>query len=350
MKQGKITYIGWVGHNNIGDEALYQSNQKIFEPYQLIPDEKRQHSKITLFGGGTLHSNWLSSIVPNRYNYAYGVGVRNPSFWGPDSSIIKLLKKFNFRYFGVRGITIKKILEDWGIHSEVIGDPCLLLEPKQYKKRENTKIGINMGSDGLIWGQDEEQVLRETAKLCRALKRNGYHPILIPFCKNNVPHIKIISKTTNTHVFENWTNIQEVLNFIASCHILIGERLHSIIFSATTYTPFISLEYRPKCMDFAETVGFNKYNIRTDKMTAEKVMAMFSNLSNNWTEIHRQLIKNVEIYRKKLREFANLIKKDIESLPDDKWSPKRLANIQSTLYRCKRKISHSRIFQRTHVH
>jgi len=67
-----------------------------------------------------------------------------------------------------------------------------------------------------------------------------------------------------------------------------------------------------------DTIGFEKYVIRTDEMTAEKVMAMFSDLIDNWDEIYEKLIKNVEFYRKKLRRFANLIKKDLKVLHYEK--------------------------------
>lgn len=329
MKQRKMTYIGWVGHDNLGDEALYESNKKIFQPYELIPNGGNLRSKITLFGGGTLHSRWLSSTIANRYNYIYGAGIKNPSFWGFDPLLSKQINRFNFRYVGVRDDASKRLLENFGTNCEVIGDSTLLLEPNECE-RENNKIAISIGTDGFIWGGDEEHVLRETAKLCRMLKRNGYDPILVPFWKDNVPYVKRTSEITNTPLFKDWRNIQKTLDLIASCRILIGEKLHSIIFSAATHTPFISLEYRPKCQNFAETIGFKEYIIRTDKMTAEKVMILFRRLLNNWNGMHKQLIRNVDILRKRLIKFATIIKNDIDSLPDDKWSPSLLEEIKWT--------------------
>ena len=314
----RISYVGWLGHDNLGDEALYKINTEIFEPFHLIPEiGTPYYSKITLFGGGTLLPSYASKVIPNEYNYGYGVGVRNPHFWGePNASLTEKMKILNFRYLGVRGNTSKRLLNNWGIDCEVIGDPCLLLEPNHYEEGERgegeKKIAINVGSDGLVWGDDEERVFREVGRLCKILKRSGYHPILIPFYRNNLHDIQRISEATNTRVFRNWMNIQEVLDLIASCRVLIGEKLHSVIFSAATHTPFISLEYRPKCRDFAETLGFEKYIVKTDGIKAEKVMRTFYDLSNNWTEMHRELVRNVETYRKRLRQFATKIKKDIQ--------------------------------------
>jgi len=313
----RVTYVGWLGHGNLGDEALYQVNTKVFKPYLLIPEIENPHySKITLFGGGTLLPNYTLIVKPNKYNYAYGVGVRNPSFWGEfDHSLIEKVKKFNIRYLGVRDNASKKLLKSWGIESEVVGDPCLLLEPTHYEKKEkketSKKIAINLGSIGPLWGGDKERVLSQVARLCRTLQRKGYYPILIPFYKKDLNDIQRISAVTNTPIFKDWMNIQKVLDFIASCRILVGEKLHSIVFSAATYTPFISIEYRPKCRGFAETIGFKEYVIRTDEITTEKIMVIFSDLLDNWNEMYEKLVKNVESYRKKLINFAELIKKEL---------------------------------------
>ena len=113
----------------------------------------------------------------------------------------------------------------------------------------------------------------------------------------------------NIPVLMNWREIKRVLNFIASCYILIGEKLHSIVFSAAAHTPFIAIEYRPKCRDFAETMGFGKYIIRTDEITSKRVMEMFLDLLNNWDEMYEKLLKNVQFYREKLIKFAKLIKR-----------------------------------------
>ena len=325
MEQRKITHVGWLGHKNLGDEALYEACKNIFRPYQLVHDNNRHHSKISLFGGGTLLPVWTWLVMPNRYNYAYGVGVMDPAFWGEFHPLmIEQIKRFNFRHIGVRGNTSKKLLDAWGIDSTVIGDPCLLLEPTQYEKKEDARVAINVGSIGLIWGGNREQVFMEMAKVCKLLRKKGYHPVLIPFWEDDLPHIKMVSRATSTEIFGDWADIQKVLDFIASCRVLIGEKLHSLVFSAAMHTPFISIEYRPKCRDFAETLGFKDYSIITDRLVAERIMAMFNKLSDNWTEMEKQLIENVKIYRRKLRVFADCIKKDIESLQGDKWTPSAL--------------------------
>jgi hypothetical protein len=333
LKRGKlrIGYVGWVGHDNLGDEASFLTVKSIFSEYDLIPDVfqnyRRHYSGITLFGGGTLLPNWIPWTRPNRYNYIFGTGVK--SEFDPFDSLneklffslgIERLRNFSFRLAGVRDPNSKERLRLMGVDSEVIGDPCLLLEANSYEKREDAKIGVNVGSSISIYGNDEKRVLHEVTELCRLLERNGFHVVLIPFSRDDVPMLKSIRKKSDVDICWDWTNIQNVLNSVASCQILIGERLHSLVFSAATYTPFVSIAYRSKCRDFAESVGFDEYIVGTDKISSRATLMMIYSLLDNWDEMQRLLIQNVKMYRKKLKNFAATMKSDMSKLPDDKWS------------------------------
>lgn len=329
-----ITYVGWVGHGNIGDEALYLVNKKLFNQYRLVPTLNEKYSKVSLLGGGTLLPSYPVSMHPNKYNYAIGVGMKNPTFWGPFDSFTKeMVKRHRFRFLGVRGNISKELLRNIGIESQVVGDPCLLLEPNSYKKKNNRLIAVNVGvsPDG-IWGNGIF-LLKEAIEFCKRLKADGYQLTLIPFWKGDLPYIKKLSEAADIDIFGKWSNIQKVLDFIASCYVLIGQKLHSVIFSAATYTPFICMEYRPKCLDFTESVGFEKCTIRTDQINALKLMRLFCDLLDNWIDMRNMLIKKVERYRKSLRQSVAQIIKDIESLPEDKWTiPGTVYNIESRIF------------------
>ncbi len=315
-----ITYVGWAGHGNIGDEALYHVNEKLFKQYRLAPTQREKYSKVSLFGGGTLLPLYACSIFPNKYNYAIGVGVHHPSFWGYfDSFTADMMRRHHFRFLGVRGNISKNLLKSLGVESYVTGDTCLLLEASTHKRKDEfIAINVSVPPDGM-WG-NPELLLREITEFCTCLKADGYQPVLIPFWKGDAIVARRVSEAADIDVFEEWTDIRKVLDFIASCNLLIGERLHSVVFSAATFTPFVCMEYQPKCLDFAESVGFEKYTIRTNQVNSLRLMRLFWDLLDNWRCMQSLLIRKVEEYRKKLREFAVQISEDIESLPKDKWA------------------------------
>lgn len=91
--KGVITYVGWMGHGNIGDETAYLVNTKLFSRYRLIQTLKEKCSRISLFGGGPLLPDYALALHPNKYNYAIGVGVKNPRFWDPFDSYTKEMLK-----------------------------------------------------------------------------------------------------------------------------------------------------------------------------------------------------------------------------------------------------------------
>jgi hypothetical protein len=339
MVKKKINYIGWVGNNNLGDEALYSVSQYLLSDYELkiydsyrhlfllnspfFQSVKDMHSNISVFGGGTLLPDDITWVKPAKYNYLFGAAMKDPSFPSKFDSFDKVtferLKIFNFRLVGVRDNFSKASLANFGIESEVIGDPVLWLRPRVDLKRDPLKVGINVGCDGFLWGGKQDRVVQEMVHVCKILKENGYTPISIPFSEQDVKYSLRLSKKAGIEIFEEWSNLQSIVDLIAKCQLLIGQRLHSLVISSATYTPFVCLEYRPKCSAFAETVGFLEYCIRTDRVSAKKVMQKFNFLVNNWSKMQDVLKIKVDEYRRRQLKFVDRLKEDIESLPDSVW-------------------------------
>lgn len=337
MDQRTVNYVGWLGHQNLGDEAVYTAAKRLFNTFNLVPynyhvffplmspqrfpKSENLLSHVIIVGGGTLLPDLVTYVKPSKYNYIFGTGVKDTIFrYRLDNMTLRRLKSFNFRLVGVRDYFSKQMLDRWGIESEVIGDPVLSLKPDPQIRRNESKIAINIGCDGHLWGGSQEKVVESLTEACLSLKSMGYDLILVPFSRQDLQYMDRISKATETKVFNKWLDSQSVINLLASCKVLIGERLHSVICSAAAGTPFICLEYRPKCRSFSEVVGFSEYTARTDKVTAERIKERFIDLLKNWNEMNNLLKRKVKETRERQRKFAQKIVYDINSLPDDAWS------------------------------
>jgi len=325
----KITYIGWLDYENIGDEALLPANMKLFPDCELVYNNQHFESKITLFGGGTLFPRWPTWIMKNRYNYAVGIGVRCPSFWGsPKPWQIDILKAFDFRFIGVRGPRSKEILASYGIESKVTGDTALILEPNSYKSTEKGLIGINIaklkgdkyvkGSD--IWGSDEKHLLKVMTRVCVELEALGFRILLLPFYPEDIIYLEKITKSLkNFKMIRDLSNPIKILNEVSRCEVFIGQKLHSIVFSACCYVPFISLEYRPKCRDFTELLDFEDFTVRTDELDVEKILDLFKEIYRDRQQHSEDLYLKVNRQRNILRQTAEILQNDWNQL-DTNWS------------------------------
>ncbi len=358
----KVGYAGWIGHNNVGDEALLEANKKLFNEIEFVDAQYWDEYNSLLFGGGTILPQFLVGGEPrpirgNQCTAAIGVGIRSPNFWNQrlatidfrylmgrvgypecirnkyieyllqpfeelSSNILSTgyyfsnddymaIEKYNFDYLGTRGPLSGEILSKYGIDHEVIGDTALVLEPSSDKIKTEKKVAVCLQHDKLKWAKNEEYIHH----IVNFLKNisNEYKIICLPFQKEDLSmHIKLSNILDNAE-FKNYCSpmdVQGVIDEIASCELMIGEKLHANILSSCSHTPFISLEYRPKCFDFASSVNMDKYNIRIDEITESELESMFIELENK-KSVKKHIETEVEKQRNNIRQFTDKIEAEI---------------------------------------
>jgi polysaccharide pyruvyl transferase WcaK-like protein len=331
----RIGYIGWLGHGNLGDEAMYEAtrlafNSKKFLPYKYHEKmqslekffKKRIYNQVML-GGGTLintpsYEAQLRQAQKMKYpTIVFGSGVRNPEFWDHIPGVTNRIKEWvplleQCELVGVRGPISSQLLEQYGFHkTEVIGDPALYLaRPMVQPKAMSKKLGLNIGiSYGNIWGKEEE-VLDFIVNFALIMIDKGWDITLVPVWDQDVPYSNEAARRINKNVkvFQRYNSIREIISFIESCDIFIGEKLHSVILACCAYTPSIMLEYRPKCRDFMASLDLQKYNMRTDSLNNEKILSFCEELYENNNAMQKFIYERVNIYKKKIDDYSSRVK------------------------------------------
>ncbi|WP_157517297.1 polysaccharide pyruvyl transferase family protein [Mycobacterium sp. MS1601] len=294
-----MSYLGWHHKGNIGDDAIYdavrlQLAEAEFVDMPRFPSEmirstttglsKSLRRSVHVLGGGTLvgrrHWRRLAGravrITSKQGSYAVGIGVEDPAFQGRRSGSgndelkrwASLLGKFN--RVSVRGPRSAELLADIGFDAEVVGDPALLL-PRPAVSAEEGLIGVNLGFGDDLWGHDPEALVSELTAAVDVLALKGFRFVGILMNPSDAKWTRAALQNVGADVVQP-VDAVGAARALALCSAVIVSRLHAGILAALSETPVISLEYQPKCRDFALSIDDERSLIRTDQVTAGAVV------------------------------------------------------------------------------
>lgn len=343
MRKDKLSalYLGWLGHRNLGDEALYFIIKKILEKrfiifsatkFDRIPSWMfKKKIDYLILGGGTLINRNIA-VIEGVKKYSQftkkmmilGTGVADNRFWETIEERQNMDEEWKSifngcDYIGVRGPHSLSYIKNIGItDAKVIGDPVLYFcDNRIKKKRKEKRIGLNFGwTDNQLWGKDDNISINLFCDYIDYLLTDEWKVSIINvYAKDSINIQKIISKNgwkkkVEYYDFSRKSNIN-VLKYFRSIDIFIGQKLHSCVFSSCTYTPFISLEYQPKCRDFCESIDYESYNFRIDRIAIEDLIEKTKEIYHNIDSLQRYLYEKVTYFK---RLQANIYK-DIFGYP-----------------------------------
>lgn len=319
-KLATVAYMGWLGHKNIGDEACLAAI-KLFLPknvelrcWDINPWSSSIVPDLSIIGGGTLLApaydargraidSLLDKGVPTVF---WGTGVL-PHRGKLAERTIQMLRKAAF--VGVRGPISHRILSDGGFPDSVlVGDPALLLRHNSTPSGlASNKIAINIGdARGRLWGT-ERAIVGKINRLIIKLTRSGHEVVLFPMWPDDTKYIQQIPKQAKVSV-RGWADDNYLLDFFRSCKCVIGMKLHACVLSAAADVPFISIAYRNKCIDFAESLGLGKWAIKSDDTKlADKLFGMVLLLSEYYQTVVDRMHKYKHEYGKRHNEIKKLV-------------------------------------------
>lgn len=313
-------YVGCTRMGNLGDEAIFDALKELVGPEVFLyeipyhnPTAGNFLRKIffkkpdfIILGGGTIIRkaanesylrilNRLSLEWPESKIIILGPGVANPEFakyigfpidingWST------LLNKATF--ISVRGVLSKKELDSWKTLTpvEIFHDPAIYFTKSAIKlKGKKKKIAVNFADIGdRIYGKNKIVIESFALKIVEKLISENWEVYLYPTTKSDLNYMlnKIgLKKFYKIKIYDDYKNIDKSLCFLESMDVFLGQRLHSVIFSSTVFTPFHALEYEPKTSDFLNTLGLNDYLTRVDELDVnaifDKINALYSQIEN----------------------------------------------------------------------
>jgi len=343
---------GYYGFNNTGDEAILKSMVRAFkekipqieivvlshsplqtsQTYQVkainrlhLIDIKHclQHTNLFISGGGGLLQDstgkgwsilyYLGLILLARIAkvpvmiYAQGIGPINKKI---NKLLIKwILNKVDI--ITVRDNPSKKLLNNLGVSSPSIyvnSDPVFLLKKKNINhiidnhpyiqeliySDDRPLIGISI-REHKNNGSDSERIFAQAADYL--IENYKAKIIFLPFKfdEDVQSSEKILSLMKNkADILKIKLEPEELLSVLSRFSLVVGVRLHSIIFSSMANIPFIAFNYDPKVKHFVEDLGLSELLLDIDEdISLKNIQEKIEYVRENSDKIKDILLKKV---------------------------------------------------------
>lgn len=302
-----------------------------------------------LGGGGLLQdetsiynvSRWLQylkyCIKNGKKTYLYANSIGPVHFAVNKKKIQKWLKRVD--KITVRDELSKELLDTMGIcrNVEVTADPVFNIEvnentdvsrfslPEKYavicvRHWYDTHPFIPVSICTKLNIRNKENVekyqkyIRKVAQLADYLsKEKGLPVVFLPFLygrDNKVAYdIKqMMKESTGLIIEDEYLKPDEAIRIIANSRLLIGMRLHSIIYGAISRTPMLIMSYSSKVRGMAEYLHMDEYMVDTDTMECENMKVLVNKIVESKAEIKEKLQLAVQEAKEKERRNIEILK------------------------------------------
>lgn len=347
-KTNDIVLSGYYGFDNIGDDALLRAI--LFDLKRVMPDVRieiltnkpaegrrqslvntayrynpfslrriMKNSKMLISGGGSLIQDATSSkslhyylytlklaerLGIKTYVYANGIGPLKERHYKIVSSVLKNVDKITLRDLKSAD-ELKKLLP--GKEYVLTADPAIGLHGnracgerllnKLQIPTDSQLIGISIRK----WRKNDKKFEVKMADLInRVYDDFGLVPVFIPMkYPSDIGISERVSRLCKkSFVVNSKLNVDEVIDIISRMDIIIGMRLHSLIFAAGNAVAGIGITYDPKVESFMEYIGQER-TVSAEHFDVEKTYAYIKKIVENKEEIKSELIKkSTELYEK----------------------------------------------------
>lgn len=348
---------GYYGFNNSGDDALLFAiceSLKMFKPdIRLLvlsakPNEtakiyrtdakKRfnlfwvlwalKNSKMLINGGGSLLQDATSShslfyylavmaqakkMGLKLYIYANGIGPVKDKNKKITKSVIEKADMITLR--DENSLIELADMEVQNKNVLVTADPAIILSPEGKNATDKMLRSEGIPADGKMfgiairqWDLNDKTFVQKLAKTADIIaKKYSMIPLFIPMRLQG--DLKISERVagvmeSKAYILKNNCTVKEIIGAVDKCEFVIGMRLHTLIYAASTCTPTVGIVYDPKIRGFLEYLGQNRM-VNADDFSEEQIVLCVDDIMNNKDKIKEELSE-------KLRELSEKAIKNAE--------------------------------------
>jgi polysaccharide pyruvyl transferase CsaB len=225
------------------------------------------------------------------------------------------------RAITVRDLSSQRVLHGLGLpYAQVLADPAfgIHLEQRPAEIREKYVVfTIRPWIKG-----DSLNLYKFCAQFIDWLwAEHGLKSVLVPFQQlqdsdaevlNNI--FAQVQNKEAAHLYEFTADYTKVIELIGKAKAVIGMRLHSLIFSTMTQTPFIALSYSDKVSSFVSDLTLADYIMPWEELTTEELKRRFNLLLKNYDHVRNTLMEQNILMRKKAHDHEEILRSFFASI------------------------------------
>ena len=356
-RQNDVLISGYYGYKNIGDDSLLQAIVKSLRQIRpniditvlsALPKETSEiykvksvhrfnifkiiklmkHTKLLISGGGSLMQDVTStkslfyyiSIIRIAKKcgmkvmvYANGIGPINNL--KNRSLSKKVLNKVNI--ITLRDPESQAELQRLGVDKpkiRVTTDPAFSIKPSDDKRIKEIFEVENLSENEKYfavsvreWKKSELDFQQKVAELCDYIsEKYGIIPLFIPMQRkyDMGETNKIIEKMkSKSMLLKNTYNAVDLMGIISRCEMVVGMRLHFLIYAVSVGVPVIGLSYDTKIESMLLYLNQN-YNQNVEKLEMDKLKEDIDEVIKNKNSIKASLYDVAMQMREKAKQDA----------------------------------------------
>ncbi len=323
-------YIGWVGHGNLGDDAMFEAAAKLLAPAHLEIfagascenvlarlglSGSRVFDRVFLGGGTLINAGYLRIVEQAQILglpvCALGTGVGSADLGEtgekPAARWRDVLNSFS--RVGVRGYRSQRKLHHLGIHRvEVIGDLALALTKDKLDPLKDTRRFIlNVAAPGARAGCfPVDRMFEEIAQACRHLNTKGWVAIPVAFATADIAPIETTLRLAGLEscAIARPAGSAAYFELAANARFALCVRLHCAVLSACAGLPAISIAYRDKVHDFAETVDMTAWTLDALQLSAGTLAERAQALADSAEGLSEKLYAKAKSWKRRLEIYT----------------------------------------------
>jgi polysaccharide pyruvyl transferase WcaK-like protein len=276
--------VGWTGHGNLGDEAYRLAFPLVLPGHDLrFADRIRPGDRpdlLVLGGGDICREGFTRGFTPeqNAHAVAASISVTSTS----DFAFLRACRRVVVRDEASRLLCVEQGVGG----AELVPDFAFALDADPGRGRTwlaeafaaagrdlYEKVVCVAPNSYTIFGghefkaRDFQKAVVVADDLAWLADRTPASFLFLPFsthcpADDRTPCSYVQSKAKyhrKNLVVYGGVDVRTALDIMAACDVVVGARLHSLIFAAIGGVPFIALDHHRKIRDFVDTIGKNSW-------------------------------------------------------------------------------------------